>query len=73
MKSFLNKLVASVAGAVLLGLGFVMAAFGISVVAILAMFALAAAGLGLIASPLIAVLQPADGVGKDNGNATPAT
>ena len=60
MKNLLTKITASVAGAVLVCLGFVLAGLGISVVAILAMFVLAAAGLGAIASPFVSLLEPTE-------------
>ena len=57
MKSLLTKFVASVAGAVLLCLGVVTAGLGVTVIAVLAMFALAVAGLGLLGAPFVALLQ----------------
>lgn len=61
MKELLNKVGSSVAGIGLFLIGCVMAGIGLSVVFFLAMFALAAIGLGILATPLLALLgRPSD-------------
>jgi len=53
MKSFLNKAASNVAGVVLFFVGLVLAGLGLTVVALLAFFAMAAAGLAILATPFI--------------------
>ena len=55
MKDLLNKMTARVAGFALFCMACVMAGIGIWVVMVLALFALAAAGIGMLAAPLIVV------------------
>ncbi len=61
MKQQLNKLTSTMAGAGIFLVGCVMVGLGLSVVFMLAMFALAVIGLGMLATPLLALArQPAD-------------
>ena len=57
MKSILEKTTATFAGAIVVLVGCVMAGLGFTVIAFLAMFALAAYGLALIAAPFLAMAQ----------------
>ncbi len=60
MKTFFNKATAGLSGVVAICIGGVLAGIGLSVVALLAMFGLAAAGLILIAAPFVATPAPED-------------
>lgn len=53
MKNLLNKLTSTAAAAIVVFIGAVMAGLGLTVVAVLAMFALAVLGLAVIASPFV--------------------
>ncbi|CTQ71495.1 hypothetical protein [Roseibium alexandrii] len=57
MKSILEKTTATFAGAIVVLVGCVMAGLGFTVIAFLALFALAAYGLALIAAPFLAMAQ----------------
>lgn len=72
MKSLISRLVPAAAAAALICIGFVLAGLGIWLVALLAMFALVAAGLGLLASPFVALLQPAETPDQESLDATAA-
>lgn len=58
MQKHLNTLVSRAAGIALFLVGCLMAGLGLSVVFTLALFALAVAGLALLAAPLLALVQP---------------
>lgn len=58
MKHLMNKLTTTLAGVALFCVGSVIAGLGLSVVIILAMFALAVSGLALVSAPLIGWAQP---------------
>lgn len=60
MKQYLNKAVSGVAGLGLFLAACVMAGIGLSVMFTLALFALAALGLGILAAPLLALAQTSD-------------
>ena len=60
MKKKLNQIASGAAGAVLFLVGCVMAGIGLSVAVLLAMFALAAVGLAILASPFLALAQNAE-------------
>ena len=60
MKKHLNKIASAAAGVGLFLLGCVLAGFGLSVVFLLAMFALAVIGLGILASLFLATVQPVE-------------
>lgn len=53
MKNLFNKLTSTVAAAIVVFIGAVMAGLGLTVVAVLAMFALAVLGLAVIAAPFV--------------------
>lgn len=53
MKPFLNKVSSTVAGAVVVLVGCAMAGLGLTVMAFLAIFALAAFGLAILAKPFL--------------------
>ena len=53
MTTFLKKASATVSGAVLFCIGCAMAGIGLSVIMLLALFGLAAAGLALLAAPFV--------------------
>ena len=72
MKSLLNKVASTVAGVVLFCLGCVMAGLGLSVVALLAMFAMAAAGLAILASPFITLTEQNPHFTVEDEEAVPA-
>ncbi len=55
MKAFLNQAASTAAGIVLFVVGCVMAGLGLSVMALLALFALAAAGLAILAAPFVSL------------------
>lgn len=55
MKSLLTKVISTAAAAVVLFVGCMMAGLGLTVIAFLAMFGLAAIGLALLAAPFMAV------------------
>ena len=57
MNNLLNKVASSAAGAVLFFVACVMAAIGLSVILLLAVFALATAGLAVLASPFVGMAQ----------------
>ena len=54
MKTIFNKVTSTAAGAVALLVGCAMAGLGMTVIALLAMFALAVVGLAFLASPFVA-------------------
>lgn len=54
MKTLFDKAASTLSGVALVCIGGLMAAIGLSVVALLAMFGLAAAGLALLAAPFVA-------------------
>ena len=58
MKEYLNKVTSGAAGLGIFLLGCVMASLGLSLMVFLAMFALAVIGLGMLATPLLALVQP---------------
>lgn len=60
MKNLINTITSTVAGFGLFCVACVMAGIGLAVVGLLAMFAIAAAGLALLATPLLTFLQPRD-------------
>ncbi|GAA0786425.1 hypothetical protein E1180_15335 [Roseibium denhamense] len=55
MKSIIEKTTATFAGAIVVLVGCMMAGLGFTVIAVLALFALAAYGLALIAAPFLAM------------------
>ncbi len=57
MKTYLNKVTSAAAGVGLFLVACVVASLGLSFMVILAMFALAIVGLGVLATPLLALLQ----------------
>ncbi len=60
MTNLINKAASSVAGVVLFLVGAVMAGMSLAVVFLLAMFALAVAGLALLAAPFLRFAMPAE-------------
>ncbi len=58
MTTFFNKAAASLSSVVLFCIGGLIAGIGLSVVALLAMFGLAAAGLAMLAAPFVARSHP---------------
>jgi Na+-transporting methylmalonyl-CoA/oxaloacetate decarboxylase gamma subunit len=58
MKKQLNKIASAAAGVGIFFLGCVLAGFGLSVVFLLAMFALAVIGLGILVSPFLPAAKP---------------
>lgn len=72
MNTLLTKAASAISGVALFCVGCLMAGLGLSVVALLALFALAAAGLALLAAPFVALAQPAtrdDEAGQDTAAA----
>ncbi|WP_170359587.1 MULTISPECIES: hypothetical protein [Ruegeria] len=57
MKTYLNKVTSAAACVGLILVACVVASLGLSFMVILAMFALAIVGLGILATPLLALLQ----------------
>ncbi len=57
MTALLNKAASTFAGIALFCVGCVMAGLGLSVVALLAVFAMATVGLAILASPFVALAQ----------------
>ena len=55
MKAFLNQAAATAAGVVLFCVGCLMAGLGLTVMALLALFALAATGLAILAAPFVSL------------------
>lgn len=53
MKPVLTKITSTIAGAIVLVIGCAMAGLGLSVLAVLAMFAMAALGLAVLARPFL--------------------
>lgn len=62
MTSFLNKIASSFAGLVLFLVGCVMAGLGLTMIAVLSVFAMVALGIALIASPFVAMIEREDTV-----------
>ncbi|MEL6125723.1 MAG: hypothetical protein AAGJ92_05995 [Pseudomonadota bacterium] len=60
MKTILDKAAATVSGIVLFCVACLMAGLGLSVIAFMALFGLAAGFLALLASPFIAMAIPAE-------------
>ena len=58
MKNLPKRVASTVAGIVLFCVGCAMAGLGLTVIAFLAMFAIAAAGLAVLAAPFVAMAQP---------------
>ncbi len=58
MTTLLNKAASTLSGVVLVCIGGLMAGLGLAVVALMAMFGLAAAGLALLAAPFVASSTP---------------
>ncbi len=58
MKTLLNKTASTLSGAVLFCIGGLMAGIGLTVIVLLAMFGLAAAGLAILAAPFVASARP---------------
>ena len=57
MKSLFAKITSTAAGAIVLLVGCAMAGLGLTVIAVLAMFALAVLGLALLARPFMALSE----------------
>ena len=68
MKTILAKISSAVAGAVALLLAFAMAGLGFTVLAFLALIALATLGVALLASPFIGAAQPTAADTEDSFN-----
>ena len=58
MKSLLAKTTSTAAGAIVILVGCAMAGLGLTVIAVVALFALAAFGLALLARPFVAWAKP---------------
>ena len=58
MKSLMTKIASMFSGVALFALGCVMAGLGFAAISTLALFALAALGLGVLAAPFVALAQP---------------
>ena len=73
MKSFLNQVASTAAGAVVFLVGCILAGLGLTVMLGLSMFALMAVGLAVLASPFVAVAMKADDErNSENATATAA-
>lgn len=72
MTNLINKAASSVASVVLFLVGAVMAGMSLAVVFLLAMFALAVAGLALLAAPFLRLAMPAAPEADDTAKAAPA-
>ena len=60
MKSYLTKVTSGAAGVGIVLLGCIMAGLGLSLMVMLAIFAVAVIGLGILAAPLLALIQGSD-------------
>lgn len=71
MKDLLNKTTSAIAGVALFCFGCMMAGIGLFVVMLLALFAMAAAGLAILATPFVAMAQQGedDTIHQDAANA----
>jgi len=58
MKTLINKTASAVSTMALFAIGSVMALLGLSVVGVLAMFALFTVGLAFLAAPFVGMVQP---------------
>ncbi len=65
MKDLPKKVASTVSGIVLFCVGCAMAGLGLTVIAFLAMFAIAAAGLAVLAAPFVALAQPEASLDED--------
>ena len=72
MTTLLDKAASTLSGVALFCIGALMAGIGLSVVALLAMFGLAAAGLALLAAPFVASADPERAGEKRSGAAASA-
>ena len=72
MKTLMTKAASAVSGVVLFCLGAAIAGLGLGVVALLAVFALAVAGVALLAAPFVALANPVAPAEQDASQAQAA-
>ena len=70
MNTLINKTTSALSSVVLFACGCVMAGLGLAVVGVLAVFAFAAIGLALLASPFVALAQAPQSETEETINAT---